>query len=98
VSKITRYAIPRVSTKEVYQFELPLSYHYRILGFGENFLGLPWVDVLETDNKKELTRFIVVPLDVEWVGVASLRRKCLGSFIAPNSKQCYVFEGGMVGV
>lgn len=98
MNKITRYSIPRIETKEVDQFELNLSPMHRVLGFGENFLGLPWMDVLETDNKKELAKFIVVPIEVEWVGVGSIRRRCFGSFIHPNGKQCYVFEGGMVGV
>jgi hypothetical protein len=44
-------------------------------------------------------RFIILPVGSELCDRNLLRhRNLLGSFIAPDAKQCYVFEGGMVGV
>jgi hypothetical protein len=61
-------------------------------------------EVLKSEYLDQVSRerkFIILPVgcNVEISGSYLLsRRQLLGSFIAPDGKECYAFEGGMVGV
>src|SRR5690349_13495457 len=102
---INRYLINSPLPYENNRFSLQLAYGYRILSFGTRSINpvdsFPYteayVDILEPTNKEKCdVKFIVAEVGST---ISSLTyRACLGSFIAPNGKQCYVFEGGMVGV
>lgn len=91
-----------------------LPHGHRILAFGPDKQEVvntgsayqmidPYVDVmLDTDTPHSewaQRRFIVLPLGAEGIDQTLVNyRQLLGSFVASNGKQCYVFEGGMVGV
>jgi hypothetical protein len=91
-----------------------LPHGHRILAFGPDKQEVintgsayemihPYIDVLlDTDTPHEQwaqRRFIVLPIGAEGIDRNLVNyRQLLGSFVATNGKQCYVFEGGMVGV
>jgi hypothetical protein len=91
-----------------------LPHGHRILAFGPDKQEVihngplhhmidPYIDVI-LDTAAPHTqwaqrRFIVLPIGAEGLDRNLVNnRKLLGSFVAANGKQCYVFEGGMVGV
>jgi hypothetical protein len=91
--------------------QVMLPHDHRILSFGpdsgkaysEFITDRPFIDVmLDTDTPHEQwtqRRFIMLPIGAEGINRNLMNyRQLLGSFVAPNGKQCYVFEGGMVGV
>jgi hypothetical protein len=89
-------------------FNVMLPHGHRLLAFGpdraEDFPATdPYIDViLDTDipqTQWAQRRFIVLPVGAQGISENLVNyRQMLGSFVAPNGKQCYVFEGGMVGV